>query len=373
MKVKEATVQDKLKWDSFVDENDGDFMHYFDWESIYELDQRSPNQTTALMIETDHDQWSGICHLTKINKTFYSKLVIYAAPGILFRKGISDDERAEGTSVLLGYIKKYFASKCSSITILEEGDSLNQNHGKCNKTFLEHGFQVISSRVPGLPCAHILPVKPPFKENIWERLWSSSLRQKIRKVEKSDIRVIQDKEFKYLNTFLDMLAANYKRHYASPPDRDRMIAELDAFKKNSKLFVALEHDRPLVATLCHYTLSTCFLWEMGSYDKGTNNVNTYCYKMAIEDACNSGYKYIHFGRSYTEGLANFKDLYKAVRVPIIEYEKKYSSIRKLLEKAQGVMVLTLFVTGRVIHDHNYLWDKGNVVWGKIIRRQVGTT
>lgn len=370
MRVKEAKVDDQLKWDSFVDENEGDFMHYFDWGNIYELDKRSPNKTIALIIENDKDQWAGICHLTKLNNTFYSKLLIYAAPGILLKKGMSDEERAEATSVLLEYVSKNFSSRCSSFAILElekVGLNSDRNDGH-NKILLEHGFRMRHSGVLGLPCAHILPLKSPFEENIWQ-LWSPNLRHKIRKVENRGIRVFQDKEFRYLDAMLDMMASNYKRHYSKPPDRDRMIAELNTFKNKTKLFVALDGDRPILTKLCHYTSSTCFLWEVGSYAKDTNNVNTYCYKVAIEDACKSGYRYVHFGRSYTESLAKFKDHYKALRVPVIEYEKTYSSIRKSIEKAQGAIELTLFVTDRVLHDATYLWDKRNAMWGKIVHRQ----
>jgi hypothetical protein len=371
MKVIEATVQDKQLWDSFVDENDGDFMHYFDWKNIYELDTRSSNQTAALIIKADNDRWTGICHLTRINQTFYSKLVIYAAPGILFRKGLSQAESAEATSVLVDNIRRNYSSRCSALTILELSDLFSQKTGNYNKTLLEKGFRVNPSGVPGLPCAQVLPVEPPFEENIWERLWSGTLKQKIRKVEKSGVRVIQDREFKYFDTFLDMITANYKRYYAKPPNRDWMTAELDAFKNKTKLFVALEGDRPIITNLCHYTNTTCFLWEIGSYTKDTNNVNTYCYKTVIEDACNSGYRYVHFGRSYAEGLARYKDVYKGTRMPVIEYEIKYSSIRKLIEKAQGMMGLTLFGMVRTLHDGTYLWGKRNVIWSKLFHRQTG--
>jgi hypothetical protein len=368
MKVREATIQDKSNWDSFVNENNGSFLYYFDWKRINEINESSRIHRILLMIETDMNQLIGICHLIQINHIFYSSLVIFGATGILFKNGLSYEERSSATAVLLLCISKKFHSKCSSLTLREENNLINQKNEKYNRILLEQGFKVKSSGIPGLPCSHILPLTSPFEENIWKGLWSTNIRQKLRKAEKMGIKVIQDKEFKYIDIFLDMVAANYRRHDSPPPNRERMISELNTFKDKTRLFVALVDDRPLVTVLCHYTPSTSTLWEIGSYDKDTNNVSKYCYKAIIEDACVSGYQYMHLGGSYTEGLAQFKDWFKAVRIPIIEYEKRYSAFRKLMERFFNAGELTFFVADRVRHDPTYLWDKRKIIWDRIVQR-----
>jgi hypothetical protein len=266
MKVREATIQDKAKWDSFVDDNNGTFLYYFDWGIINAINEDSRIQRTALIVETD--RWNGICRLNKVNKTLYSSLFLHGATGILFKNDLSHQERTAATSILLEYIRKNFASKCSSLSIREETSSSALENGEYNRTLLDNGFRI--SHSGSLPCSHVLPLKPPFEENIWKGLWSQNLRHNINKVEKRGVKVIQDKEHKYVDLFLDMRAANYKRHGLLPPDRDKMKAELDIFRDKTKIFVALEENVPVVIMFCHYTPSTCYLWEIGSFTKGTD-------------------------------------------------------------------------------------------------------
>ena len=49
MIVREATLEDKLARDSFVDSEDGGFFHYFDWKHVYEA---RGDQFIPLLIET---------------------------------------------------------------------------------------------------------------------------------------------------------------------------------------------------------------------------------------------------------------------------------------------------------------------------------
>ena len=37
MHIREATVKDKEAWDSFIDKENGNFYHYFDWKYVYEI------------------------------------------------------------------------------------------------------------------------------------------------------------------------------------------------------------------------------------------------------------------------------------------------------------------------------------------------
>jgi hypothetical protein len=142
---------------------------------------------------------------------------------------------------------------------------------------------------------------------------------------------------------------------------------VNIFKDKTRLFVALEDGRPVEIQLCHYTPTTCALWEAGSFSKDTDDANKYCYQSAIQDACDNGYKYAHLGGSYTEGLAQFKDSFKAVRVPIILYQKRYSSVRKMGERAQSAVEFVLSAAGVAIGSPAHAWDKGKILWRRVIR------
>jgi hypothetical protein len=156
-----------------------------------------------------------------------------------------------------------------------------------------------------------------------------------------------------------MLEANYKRHGVKAPTRANVISEFSIFKNKTKLFVALLNDEPLVTLECNYTLSTCYLSMVGSYSKGTDDVNKFCYKVAIEDACDHGYKYANLGLSFTEGLASLKDRLKFIRVPTKTYEKRYSFFRVLIELASS------FING-CLHYQKHMWGYRRMFWDRII-------
>jgi hypothetical protein len=367
MEVREATTQDKLIWDSFVDDNDGNFFCYYDWKKVAEITDNRKTKRIPLIIEAG--QIIGICHLVKKSRICYSNLTIFGSTGVLFRKDLSAEEKSTAISALLGYIKHRLASRSSSFIIREENVLLPEQGIEPDHTLLKNGFKLKPSAVVGLPCAHVMKLKAPFEESIWKGLWTYNLKHTLNKVANRGVVVVEDKEFKYLDLFLDMKASNYKRHGVARINRDQTKAEIEIFKDKTRLFVALEGNRPIYAMVCHYTRNTCGLWEGGSFTKGTNDVNKLVHKTVIEDACNRGYKYAHFGGSDTEGLARLKDSYKAERLPVVEYEKTYSQIRKMIERIHITAIFVHFIITRVAADRKYLWANRRMVLGKIIPRK----
>jgi len=99
---------------------------------------------------------------------------------------------------------------------------------------------------------------------------------------------------------------------------------------------------------------------VGSYNKGTGDANKLLYKIAIEDACNSGYQFADFGDSYTEGLASLKDRFKFKRIPIRMYEKRYSPPRVFLELTPNLIKLGL-------RNGDYLRKNTKVILDRIVR------
>ena len=148
------------------------------------------------------------------------------------------------------------------------------------------------------------------------------------------------------------------RHGTKPPTRDEIVTRLDVFRDKTKLFVALLDSQPILTLLCHYTPSICHLSKIGSYFKDTKNINRLCYKVAIEDACNSGCRYVDFGFTGTAGLAVFKERFRGTRVPLLVYERRYSSARALLE-------LGPLLINNVRHDKAYAWRSRSKLWDMI--------
>lgn len=354
MEIREATESDKSVWNNFVNEHDGIYHQYFDWKYVYQTDGQD---LSLLMIEKAPSVLVGIFSLIKEKHTLYSKLNSSGLKGILFKKGMSPDETNIITRDVIKYIDQKYSSRCSTIFIREQlplGAKDEQN-----QALVDSGFHIRYRNSAGLPCSYILPLEVPFNENTWN-LCSRSVRKSVNRVEKSGVIVIQDRELQYLEEFLKMVTANYQRHRNQPPSRDYMLAVFKYFKNSTKLFVAMDHGLPVAALACFYTASTCFLWEMGTFHKEADEINKYCYKVAMEDACNEGYKYADMSACYTTGLAVMKERFGAQRTPLMIYEKRYSLPRVLLQHVPVLLRLVVF-------NPKYFWDNRSAFLNSIRR------
>jgi hypothetical protein len=358
MRIREATLDDKSAWDSFVDAEDGSFFHYFDWKYVYEAGGK---QFIPLLAETDQSQLIGILPVAKEKRLFYSTLDSLpegASGGCLIKRGLSDEERLQATSALLQYLDTDYSRGCSTFTLNEDLTLAAKECEDPTAALTGNGFRFIFDRSTRLPCTHVLELKQPFEENIWKR-WRSDHRGLLNKAVRSGVVVIQDRELNYADDFIDMLYENHRRHGSKPPTRDEIKTRLNVFRDRSKLFLAMLDGQPIMALLCHYTPSTCYLAKVGSYEKDTDNANKLCWKVAIEDACNAGYRFVEFGITATPGLAFFKERFKGTRVPMRIYEKSYSIWRTLLEKAPVLM-------SNAWHDRSYIWKNRRLVWDRIV-------
>ena len=171
--------------------------------------------------------------------------------------------------------------------------------------------------------------------------------------------VTQDSEFEYVDDFIDMFHENCKRHGTIPPTREQVLFELNTLSDKLKLYITLFNNRPIVGLLCYYYASTCSLWAVGSYAKDTDSANVLCYKTAMEDACNAGYRFADLSFTATPGLAFFKEHFKGTRIPFRTYEKKYSLPRTLVETAPRVIK-------KAWHDKTYIWKMRRKLWDRII-------
>ncbi len=357
MRVREATAEDRAAWDTFADTEGGNFGHYFDWK--YVLEARG-HRYIPLLAETAASGIIGILPVVK-QKKYLSSFFHSDAPagGLLLKNGLSDRERYEAISALLKYVDTHYSKGCSRFVLGENLSSVSEVSEEPTAALVDSGYRFRYDVSTQLPCTFVLELKPPFEENIWKSLWSSRLRWRLNRAERNGVVVIHDREFRYLEEFIGMFFENCKRHGTIPPTREQKKMEINTFRDKAKLFVALLDSQPVVASLCYYTASTCFLWEIGSYSKDTGEVNKLCYKAPIEDACDAGYRFVDFGFSGSSSLAFFKEQFKGTRVPFRIYEKNYPIPRNLVE-------LGAIVLNRTWHDKTYLWKKRRKLWDRII-------
>ena len=347
MRVREATAEDRTAWDYFVDAEGGSFSLYFDWKYVHEVEG---SQFIPLLVETTPSQLAGILPIVRENHPLYSTLDSGrggGAQGLLLKKELSDGERGEAISMLLEYVRTHCARRCSSFKLAEAPGSLEELSEEPTAALINSGFRFRYNRATHLPCNFVLPLGQPFEETVW-RKWPRRHRQHIANVAKGGVVVVEDRELKYAEDFVLMANETIRRHGLRPLTRDDLMARLEVFREKTKLFVALLDGQPVVTLLCHYTPSTCYVARVGTHEKDTNHANKLCWKVAIEDACNAGFRFADFGYTDTESLAFFKERFRGTRVPVRVYDKRCSVLRTVMEKAPALVI-------KAWHDRSRIW------------------
>ena len=154
------------------------------------------------------------------------------------------------------------------------------------------------------------------------------LKNKIRKSQKLGVYIKEDKNLKYFDDFFNMFNSTNVRLGSHMVSKAEVLKRVTIFPHKTKLFVALLGEEPLAALLCYYQSSICYLSKLPSYEKARKyDANTLLASEAIRDACENGYRYCEFGITLNPAQLRWKEQYKGIKIPLIIYEKKYSTIR----------------------------------------------
>ncbi len=359
MNVREATINDKERWDSFIDKENGNFYQYFDWKDIYES---AGWQFIPLIVENSTSEIISIFALSKIRKKLYSKLISLPkgnSSSFLFKYNLAVEDKHKAAETVLDYIEKNHSKSVSTFTIHHALPFSSEAGSEYLQTLLRYGFYPRHDPYNQLPCNYILQLRRPFEEFIWMKLWSKKLREQIRKCEKDGVTVILDDNFNYAETLISMVADTWLRNSEKPPAKAELMKRIELFKDKSKLFAALVNGKPVVTALCHYTPATCYLAIIASHTKDNHRINLLMNKTILNHACNAGYNWADFGYTPTLGLAHWKERFKGEKVAIEIYEKRYSIPRKAMEKIP-------VYARNAWKDKGYLWNNRRKLWDRII-------
>ena len=358
MQIREATTEDKTLWNTFADTEGGNFYHYFDWKYFYEA---CGSRFIPLVIENDASLLIGILPIIKESRFLYAILSSdILAGGLLLKTDLPAEERNEAIAAVLKYVDANYSAGCSRFTLRESLSMVNTRNETPTEAFIDSGYRFRYNAMTQLPCTFVLELDQPFEEKIWKGLWSHHLRHKVSHVEREGIIVVRDRDLHYVDDFVKMLNANYKRHGTAPVTKQQIMAILEKFSDRTGLYIALQEGQPIMAQICFYNSSVCLLSQAGSYAKNTGNANVLCVERVIKDACDAGYKYVELGFTGTPGLAFFKSQFRGTRVPVRIYEKRYSKIFAMMEL--GGLLLR-----RIRVDKAYLWKNRRKLWDMITR------
>ncbi len=141
MRVREATLEDKSTWDSFVDGEGGSFSLYFDWKHVYEV---RGGQFIPLLVETAPSQLVGILPIVKEDHLLYSTIDSGrggGAQGFLLKRELPDSERSEATSRLLEHVDTHYSRRCSSFKLAEAPTSVGKLSDEPTAALVNRGFR----------------------------------------------------------------------------------------------------------------------------------------------------------------------------------------------------------------------------------------
>jgi len=362
MHIREAIVTDKVKWNNFVDEQQGSFFHYFNWKEIYESRGR---QYIPLLLENDSSQIIGIFPIVKIKTSLYSKLISLpegAYGGYLLKKDLTNTEKTQALTLFLNYLNNNYSKGCSTFELHENISIKNAFENTPTAVLNNNGFDYKYDNLTGLPCTYLLELKQPFEKHIWKDKYSKHARKKIRKPKKEGVSIKEDKELQYKDVFIKMLSYTNKRLSSKQYEDEEVIKRLTIFDKKTKLFIAFSNGEPISSLLSYYTPTICYLSKMPSFEQARKtNTNMFLCNEAIKDACKNGYKYVDFGVTLTPEQTVFKIQFKGVKIPMRIYEKKYSTIKTIIEKTPSTVKWAW--TNKI-----YIWNNKKRLVNKVIKR-----
>jgi hypothetical protein len=355
VKIREADINDKNRWDAFVDSEGGDYYLYYDWKQFYET---RDDLFIPLMIQSDSSQLLGIFPLVKEKKFLYSILESLPEGGgdFLIKNDLSDSEKHDVLCALAKYVDANYAKGCAGLFIKGRITYFDKRYCVPDNARIDSGLRYNYNETTGFPCTHIIKVNGSFKE-YWNTL-PRILKQNINKATRNGVTIINDRELLYQNEFIAMLGENYKRHKNKRIIDKETKVKIEVFKQKTKLYIALLKGQPIAGLLCQYTPLTCHLAKVGSYTRENGNAEKLCFKVAIEEAYAAGYKYVDFNLSNDQNTAFYKGQFKATRIPAGTYEKKYSTLRYRLYQAFEVWEI-------LRKDKMYLWNNRRKIWRKI--------
>jgi len=339
MDVRIAADADREEWNQFVDREGGSFFLYYEWKFVYEFKQQ--NRYIPLCIRDSSSAITGIFPLVEQTASrlypWLSSLPEGPTGGFLLSHSLSDEEKDRNLHLFLAFIEKNYSRTHSLITLKEQ---IPPENGSTEPTpvLVENGYQWFDNSSTTFPCTHYLKLEQPFEEKMWNGRFSKRLRKSIRHIKKTGLHVIADDTFEYLDDFVEMQCQTDKK-FGGGTDKEAVRQIFTVFQNRIKLFIGFLGSQPISAALCFYTPTQWYL-SKGPYlpvaSKYLTNTLPNC--AAIRYACENGFRSVEMGITTTPHLAYHKEKFKATRIPLRIYTKKFSLFKVYLNKAYGFIM-----------------------------------
>jgi lipid II:glycine glycyltransferase (peptidoglycan interpeptide bridge formation enzyme) len=208
-----------------------------------------------------------------------------------------------------------------------------------------------SVAVPHL--THILDLSGGF-EKVWTKRFKSATRNKIRKAEKSGLKVECDTTGRSITEFYDLYMgwierrarernmplwlARWLGRWREPYKKFNLVS--DAFGEACRVYVAWFDGTPVAASILLIFQEQAFYWRNASDRELTRKTraNDLLQRLMIEDACLAGCRYYHMGESGgVESLMHFKRRFGGQEYHYTEYSLEKIALSKVQQQLQGAV------------------------------------
>jgi hypothetical protein len=364
MHIREATIDDKEKWNMFVETQGGSIFHYFEWKKIYDVKNW---HYIPLLLENRTTDIIGILPLVKIDGFFHSRLISLpegAFGGLVLKKRLAKEKKSQATAMMLHYIEKNYSKGCSTFTLNENLSEQDATRTTPTELLVNNGFSFHFETDLRLPCTYLLKLTPSFEDDIWNGLWGKYLRNHIRKSQKKGVHIKEDTNLDYKDDIITMFSSTYKRLHSPPLSTEEITLRLTNFNDKTKVWVAFLNDTPIASLICYYLPSICYASKMVYDDSAREYYATVLlFSEAIRDACENGYQFFEFGVTGTASAAQWKEQFMPLKIPMRIYEQRYSTVRTFFEKIPPLLKWAW-------HHKSYVWNNRRRLIRKIVRKKM---
>jgi CelD/BcsL family acetyltransferase involved in cellulose biosynthesis len=169
------------------------------------------------------------------------------------------------------------------------------------------------------------------EDELLQTFHASSIRRKIAKTSRSELRYEEGHSEKLLATFYRLLLMTRRRHGIPPQPLRWFRALIDCFGKTLRICVASKDDTP-IASILTLSFKNTLVYKYGCSDPKYNSLGgtVFLFWRSIRHAKENGISEFDLGRSdySTPGLITFKDRWGAVRTAVNYYRSGASVPRR---------------------------------------------
>jgi lipid II:glycine glycyltransferase (peptidoglycan interpeptide bridge formation enzyme) len=205
---------------------------------------------------------------------------------------------------------------------------------------------------------YILDLRPGFGD-IWRHSFRSTVRQAVRKAERSHLEIETGRSGLLLDAFCDLYEASIKRWAASRREpvwlarrlltqefsRARLDRMAEHFGEAFAVWLARRGGQPAAAIVVLKAGSYAKYWR-GAMDKdlaGPVQANNLLHRLVIEDACASGYEHYDMGFGDAPQLGAFKQKLGAVANRTLTLRRERIPVHSTRLRAESVIKRTIGV------------------------------